>query len=198
LPTIQNLVRPTLVRRSLVAGASAALVVSALAGPAAADTAVFRDARGDLDHGADIHRVRVAHDAQVRIRVVHKDLVPSYKSGSSIAVFLDTDRHRKGPEFVLLGGTFRGADYALLPARGWKRASDQQVPLRGGSYDMRLDYAQDTAVIRIDRVVLRNPGAVRVEVKTGGELVPAGAEPSTTAVDWLGKPRHFTPWVARG
>jgi hypothetical protein len=63
---------------------------------------------------------------------------------------------------------------------------------------MKLDYAKDTALIRIDRVVLRDPGAVRVEVKTGGELVPDGDEPATTEVDWLGERRDFTPWVKRG
>jgi hypothetical protein len=114
-----------------------------------------------------------------------------------VALFLDTDRDRKGPEFVFLGGTFEGADYALLPAKGWRRASDQQVPLRGGSYSMRLDYARDVAVIAFDRAVLRDPGAVRVEVKTGGELVPDDSA-ATTGKDWLGRPRHFTPWVRRG
>jgi hypothetical protein len=63
---------------------------------------------------------------------------------------------------------------------------------------MKLDYDKDAAVIRIDREVLRNPGAVRVEVKTGGELVPEGDAPATNEVDWLGARRDFTPWVKRG
>jgi hypothetical protein len=183
----------------LTSVAALALVsTTVLAGGASAETRVFRDADGDLDHGADIQRVRVVNEDRVKVKVVHADLVRSFKSGSSIAVFLDTDRDRKGPEFVFLGGTFSGSDYALLPAKGWRRASDQQVPLRGGSYDMRLDYAKDTALIRIDRTVLRNPGAVRVEVKTGGELVPDGTGPATTGRDWLGKRKAFTPWVKRG
>jgi hypothetical protein len=192
-----NTVNTTIRRVAAVAMASA-LSTSVLAGAASAETAVFTDAKGDLAHGADIHRVRVVNDDRVRIRVVHDDLVRSYKSGSSIAVFIDTDRRRRGPEFVFLGGTFEGADYALLPAKGWKRASNRQVPLHGGSYDMRLDYAKDVAALRIDRAVLGNPRAIRVEVKTGGELVPEGSEPATTGKDWLGKPRSFTPWVKRG
>lgn len=188
----------TTFRRVAAAALASAAGLTALAGPAAAETAVFKDAAGDLDHGADIRRVRVVNEEQVRVRVVHDDLVRSYESGSSIAVFLDTDRKRKGAEFVFLGGTFEGSDYALLPAKGWKRASDRQVPLHGGSYIMNLNYAKDAAVITFDRAVLGMPKAVRVEVKTGGELVPEGDEPATTGRDWLGEPREFTPWVKRG
>ncbi len=188
----------TTARRLAVAAALSTLGTVALAGPASAATTTFADARGDMAHGADIQRVRVVNEEQVRIRVVHRDLRRSYKSGSSLSLFIDTDRARKGPEFVFLGGTFEGSDYALLKAKGWKRASDRQVPLHGGSYIMRVDYDKETASIRIDREVLGNPDAVRVEVKTGGEHVPKGEEPATTEVDWLGKPRDFTRWVERG
>lgn len=183
--------------RRLGVGTAVAAATLALAGPASAETRVFLDDKGDLAHGADIKRVRVVNDDQVRVKVVHDDLVRSYESGSSIEVFLDTDRTRKGPEYVFQGGTFEGADYGLLRARGWKAASRQAVPMRCG-YVMRLDYAKDTAFIRIHRDCLGAPGRVRVEVKTGGELVPEGSEPATTAVDWLGRPRQFTPWVKRG
>ena len=192
-----NTISTTAGRAALVA-LTAALSTSVLAGPASAETAVFRDAKGDLDHGADIARVRVVNEERVKIRVVHDDLVRSYKSGSSIAVFLDTDRARSGPEFVLLGATFEGGDYTLLPADGWKRASNRQVPLNGGTYDMKLDYQKDAALIRIDRAVLDDPGAIRVEVKTGGELVPDDGDEPTTGKDWLGAPKRFTKWVPRG
>jgi hypothetical protein len=190
--------RNTTIRRLAAAALVSALGSTMLAGAAAAETVVFKDAKGDLDHGADIRRVRVVNDEQVRVKVVHDDLVRSYESGSSIAVFLDTDRKRRGPEYVFLGGTFEGADYALLPAKGWKRAGDRQVPLHGGSYIMRLNYDKDTALIRFDREVLGNPRAVRVEVKTGGELAPEGDQPATNGVDWLGEAKDFTPWVKRG
>lgn len=183
----------TTIRRAATAAIASALGVTALAGPVAAETTVFKDKAGDLDHGADIRRVRVVNDEKVKVKVVHDDLVRDWESGSSIAVFLDTDRKRKGAEFVFLGGTFEGSDYALLPAKGWKRASDTQVPLNGGTYIMKLDYDKDTATIRFDREVLRNPRAVRVEVKTGGEF-----EDGTTGRDWLGEPRDFTRWVKRG
>ncbi|HEX6485602.1 MAG TPA: hypothetical protein VF012_02750 [Nocardioidaceae bacterium] len=188
----------TMFRRIAAAAVVSAVSTTVLAGAASAETRVFKDERGDIAHGADIHRVRVVNDKQVRVNVVHRDLRRSYKSGSSITVFIDTDRQRKGPEFVFLGGTFEGSDYELLKAKGWKRAGDQPAPLHGGSYIMKLDYAEDVARIRFDRAVLGNPKAVRVEVKTGGEHGPQGEEPATTEKDWLGQPRDFTPWVKRG
>ena len=67
------------------------------------------------------------------------------------------------------------------------------MPLHGGSYLMRLDYARDIARITIDQVVLGSPAAVRVEVKTGAEAIGQARE-----VDWLGTPRSLTPRVERG
>ena len=163
--------------------------------PASAAVDVYTDARGDLSGGADIRRVRVANGEDfVRVKVKHDDLRRSYRSGSSLGVFLDTDRERNGAEYVFLGGTFAGTDYALLKADGWKAASRRAVPLRCG-YRMRLDFAQDTAIVTMDRGCLANPGAVRVEVRTGHDMGPDGGG---TARDWLGAKRDFTPWVKRG
>ena len=63
---------------------------------------------------------------------------------------------------------------------------------------MKLDFVRDVARIAIDRVVLRNPSEVRVEVKTGAELLPQDGSTPTNERDWLGTPRTFTPWVAKG
>lgn len=184
--------------RGLAAGAVLSAVGAAVfAGPAAAKTAVFTDAKGDISHGADIQRVRVVNDSEVRVKVVHRNLVRSFRSGSSLAVFIDTNRGRQGPEYVFHGGTYEGSDYALVRARGWKAADGQAEPMRC-TYSMKLDYAKDIALVRIDRACLGNPGAIRVEVKTGGEHAAKAGEPATTEVDWLGQPRQFTPWVKRG
>jgi len=193
-----NTFRTALGRLAAVAAAST-LAIPAVSGTAAAATDAFRDARGDMSQGADIDRVRVVNgDERLRINVVHRDLVRSFRSGSSISVFLDTDRARQGPEYVFTGGTFSGADYALLKADGWKAAGSRQVPLRGGSYIMRLDYADDVARISIDQVILGAPDVVRVEVKTGAELVTAAGPAPSGEVDWLGSPRTFTSAIPRG
>lgn len=173
--------------------------VAGHAGPASAEAAAFADARGDMSAGADIRKVRVVNgEERLRVNVRHRDLVRSFRSGSSISVFIDTDRARTGPEYVFTGGTFEGADYALLPADGFEAAGDRQVPLRGGRYIMRLDYADDVARISIDNVVLNDRGTVRVEVKTGAEMLPEGSAEPNREVDWLGTERSFTPWVQRG
>lgn len=181
-------------RRVATTAALSLLAAGAVAGPASGATHATVDARGDLAHGADLLRVHVTNEDRVTVRVKHEDLVRSWKSGSSLSVFLDTDPARAGAEFVFVGGTFEGSDYALLPAEGFRRSSDEQVPLNGGSYRMRLDYDRDVAVIRFDRAVLGDPGKVRVEVRTGGATGPSG----TGGVDWLGKARTFAPWVPRG
>jgi hypothetical protein len=190
----------TAARRVAAVAAVSALTIAGLAGTAIADAKGFQDARGDMTQGADIHKVRVVNgEKRVRINVVHRDLVRSFRSGSSVAVYIDTDRKRTGPEYVFQGATFEGGDYALLPAEGFAAKGNRQVPLHGGTYIMRLDFDRDVARIKIDRVVLENPGKVRVEVKTGAELLPEGSTtPGQNEVDWLGTPETFTRWVAKG
>ena len=84
-----------------------------------------------------------------------------------------------------------------MPAEGWKRDGNRQVPLRGGSYNMTLDFVTDVAHISIDQVILGDPARVRLEVKTGAELLPQGSTtPSKTERDWLNAPKKFTTWVA--
>jgi len=186
--------------RVATVAAVSAITITGLAGTAFAQTSAFEDAKGDMKQGADIRKVRVVNgDEQLRINVRHRDLVRSFRSGSSIAVYIDTDRTRTGPEYVFLGATFEGGDYALLPADGFQQVGRRQVPLHGGTYIMKLDYVEDVARIAIDQVVLGDPGQVRVEVKTGAELLPEGSTtPKPAEVDWLGEPKKFTPWVAQG
>ena len=189
----------TAARRVAGVAAVSALSITAFAGTALADTSVFKDARGDMSQGADIRKVRVINgEERLKINVVHRDLVRSFRSGSSISVFIDTDRAQAGPEYVFVGGTFEGADYALLPADGFQAAGNRQVPLHGGTYQMKLDYVRDVARITIDQVVLEDPADVRVEVKTGAEMLPEGGAAADNEVDWLNAPRKFTSWVAKG
>jgi hypothetical protein len=190
----------TATRRFATVAAVSALGIAGFAGTALAEARAFTDARGDMSPGADIRKVRVINgEERLRINVVHRDLVRSFRSGSSIAVYIDTDRTRTGPEFAFVGGTFEGADYALVKANGFDGKHRRQVPLNGGTYQMQLDYVDDVARISVDQVVLDNPSRVRVEVKTGAELLPQGSTvPGETEVDWLGTPRSFTPWVAKG
>lgn len=199
---MNNTVKNAAGRVASVAAVSAIAVtaITAGAGAALAQSTAFADAHGDMKQGADIRKVRVTNGEEaLRINVRHRDLVKSFRSGSSIAVYIDTDAARTGPEYVFQGATFSGGDYALLPAKGFKADGTRQVPLRGGSYIMKLDYVEDVARISIDQVVLGSPEQVRVEVKTGAELLPEGSTtPGENEVDWLGTPKSFTPYVAKG
>ena len=49
--------------------------------------------------------------------------------------------------------------------------------------------------MRMSREALGNPGKVRVAVRVSGTRTDGT---STGLVDWLGEPRSFTPWVAKG
>jgi hypothetical protein len=175
----------------LAAVSAVALGSIAVTGAAGAETAGFKDARGDIAHGADLHNVRVVNEAAVRVKVRHDDLVRSFESGSGIKVFIDTKRGQAGPEYIFLGGTFEGSDYALVKADGWKPASRRAEPLACG-YIMKLNYADDIANIRIDHECIGDPDEVRVAVRTGGET------DSGFVHDWLGDRRELTAWVARG
>ncbi len=167
-----------------------AVATLALGGPAFAQTDSFDDARGDINHGADIHRVKVTNEDSVRVTIKHADLVRSARSGSTLTVFLDTNRQKPGPEYMLVGGTFSGTDYALVRADGWDVGRRVNSP--GCDYGMRLDYQADTATVTIDRDCLGRPGAVAVAVRTTGTVG------DNTVRDWLDGRRNFTPPVARG
>lgn len=179
-------VRTTL---SATALALAALTLTQLA-PANADGIGVRDPK-DLGHGADLRSVEVQHGGRnLVVTTTHTNLKESFRSGSSGAVFLDTDPTNTGPEYVFVGGYFVGTDYALLHTDGFaNRLWGEPVE---GSYRMRIDYDADQVRMRISREALDSPAAVRVAVQVAGTR----RDGSITKRDWLGEARSFTDWVA--
>lgn len=180
-------------RRTLLSAATLSVAALALTQtPAAnADGIGVSDAK-DLGHGVDLRSVEVEHNARnIVVTTTHTDLRPSYRTGSSGAVFLDTDPSDPGPEYVFAGGYFRGTDYNLVAVDGFSRLA-QGEPVEG-SYRMRVDYDDDHVRMRISREAIGSPEEVRVAVRVAGTR-PDG---SSTANDWLGAPRSFTDWVAQ-
>ena len=174
---------------------AAALSVAALTltqlTPASADGIGVSDPR-DLHHGVDLRSVVVDHKAaDVVVTTTHTNLRPSYKSGSAGAVFLDTDPAVRGPEYVFVGGYFVGTDYMLLRTDGFGHKKWGE-PVEG-SYRMRVDYAKEHVRMRISRAAIGSPEQVRVAVRVAGTR----SDGSDTGIDWLGKPRSFTEWVAQ-
>lgn len=170
---------------------AATLAATAATTGAVAATAGFPDTRGDMAHGADLHSVKVVNERSVRVVLRVEDLVRSWRSGSAVTVYVDTDPSDPGPEFAFLGGMFEGTDYGLVRTDGW-RIGDHPRVVRG-FHIMKLDYENDVARFRMSREALDHPGSVRVEVRTSGEQADGNV-----VHDWLGQPREFTPWVRKG
>lgn len=175
------------------AALSAAVLTLGLAGPASADAIGVTDPR-DTGHGSDLRSVQVRHgDRNVVVTTTHTDLRRDPASGSGGAVYLDTDRRDRGPEYVVVGGYFVGTDYQLLRTEGF--GAHQWGRAVRGSYEMRVDYAKEHVRTRISRRALGSPDEVRVAVRVAGTRRDGT---SRGLVDWLGEPRSFTRWVARG
>lgn len=184
--------RTSTMRRTFLSAATLAVSALALthALPANADGIGVSDPK-DLGHGVDLRSVEVEHKAaNVVVTTTHTDLRPSYRTGSSGSVFLDTDPDDRGPEYLFAGGFFLGTDYNLLEVDGFSDFSPEPVE---GSYRMRVDHDTDQVRIRISREALGSPEQVRVAVRVAGTR-PDGND---TATDWLGEPRSFTDWVAQ-
>lgn len=182
--------------RKTIAGTaalSAAALTIGLAGPASAAGIGVRDPR-DTAHGSDLRAVHLRNgDRNVVVVTTHTNLRRDPKTGSAGAVYIDTDRSDKGPEFVFVGGYFAGTDYQLLHTEGFGH-KQWGAPV-DGSYRMTVDYAHEHVRMQMSRQALGHAGRIRIAVRVSGTRSDGT---STGLVDWLGEPRSFTPWVARG
>lgn len=177
---------PTLT--TAVTTAAVAALGLGIAGPAHAAGVQLTDP-SDTSHGSDLLAVKVAHrQANLVVVTTHDDLRRSPSSGSGGLVYLDTDRADRGPEYVVVGGYFEGTDYVLLETEGFGVAQWGE-PVEG-SYELSIDYAADKVRTKIAQEAIGSPDEVRVAVKASG--------PSAATTDWVGAPKSFTPWVARG
>ncbi len=173
---------------------SAATLLAGVAGPALGEQYGVDDPQ-DTYHGSDVLALQVRNGAEnLTVTTFHEGLHRDPATGSSGAVYVDTDRHDRGPEYVFVGGFFEGTDYALLETDGFGRKS-WGSPVENGDYIMRVRYAKDQVRFRMSRAALGNPDAVRVAVRVTGTRTDGT---SHGLVDWVGKPRSFTPWLSRG
>ena len=170
--------------------AAAALTLSIPATPAHAQSIGTKDP-SDVRHGVDLRLVQVENtDTFVRVTLTHTNLRRDPRSGSGGAVYLDTDPDDAGPELVFVGGYFQGTDYQLLETEGF--APDQWGQPVAGFWQMRLNYRTEKTVMRMSRKAV-GADNLRVAVKVAGQRADG-----TSVVDWLRKPRSYTPWVQRG
>lgn len=172
--------------------ATAALTLG-LAGAASAASIGVTDPQ-DTSHGSDLRAVKLKNgERNVVVTTSHTNLRRDPRSGSGGAVYIDTDRGDRGPEFVFVGGYFEGTDYQLLHTEGFG-VKKWGAPV-DGSYEMRVDYDKERVRMRMSRAALGNPDDVRVAVRVAGTRNDGS---SNGLVDWLGDWREFTMWVARG
>jgi hypothetical protein len=182
-------------RKNIAAVAlSTAALTLGLAGAAHAEQYGVDDPQ-DTFHGSDILALQVRNGQEnLTVKTYHSNLVRSYKSGSGGAIYIDTDKSDRGPEYVFAGGFFEGTDYLLTETEGF--GPDQWGdPVENGDYIMRVNYRTDQVRVRISQAALGEPDEVRVAVRASGTRTDGT---SHGLVDWVGKPRSFSPWLARG
>ena len=176
-----------------IAALSVVAVTLGLAAPANAELYGIDDL-GSTGHGSDLLAVSIRNaPKKLVIKTTHENLRKDPKSGSSGAVFIDTNPMNKGPEYVFVGGFFEGTDYSLLHTDGFHHSTWGE-PV-GGTYSMAIDYVADTVTFRMSRAAIGKAGKVRVAVRVSGTRNDGTSNGLT---DWLGEPRSFTPWIAKG
>jgi len=172
---------------------SAALTLGT-AGAASAEQYGIDDPQ-DTWHGSDIRALQVRNgEENVRVTTIHDNLVRRAASGSAEAIYLDTDRDDRGPEYVFVGALYEGSDYLLRETEGFARGSWGD-PVENGDYILRIDYRKDVARVVLSRAALGDPDDVRVAVRASGTRTDGTRH---GLVDWVGQRRSFTPWLSRG
>lgn len=180
-------------RRYAVRAATVAAITGLVLGPAAAALAETvsvtdpADTSGSLN---DIRQVTAGHlSHRVVVRVGVTDLRKHSEFGpASMALFIDTDRTQRGPEFRLATGLYEGSDYQLVRMEGWKPASE---PLTC-RHRVDLEPGKDLVRFQTGRGCVGSPDEVRIGVKMVDEY-----DASHPLTDWLKGPRKYTRWLDR-
>lgn len=172
---------------------SAAALTLGVPGAAHADRYAVDDPE-DTHHGSDVLTMTVQHGKKnVAVTTRHLGLRKDPATGSGGTVYFDTDPSDQGPEFVFVGGYFEGTDYTLNETEGFGR-KQWGDPVQHGDYILRIRYQKDQVRLVVSRPALGHPAKVRVAVRASGTRTDGTG---TGLVDWVGKPRQFTPWLAR-
>ena len=119
-------------RMTILGAATLAVATLALAQiPAAHADGIGVSDPKDLGHGVDLRSVEVEHrTGNVVVTTTHTDLRPSFRTGSSGSVFLDTDPDDRGPEYLFVALPPDAADlvdevkadvvyWGVVPVRAW-------------------------------------------------------------------------------
>ena len=182
------------IARTAGAALSAAALTLGLAGTAAAEIYGIDDP-DDTDHGSDVRALNVRNGhANLHVVTTHENLRRNPATGSGGAVFIDTDRSDRGPEYVFVGGYTRGTDYVLAETEGFS-AEKWGDPVEHGDYIMKVRYAKDRVRLTMSRHAIGDATDVRVAARVSGSRSDGTSD---GLVDWVSQRRAFTPWIAQG
>ena len=187
--------------RILVATAATAASIAltaSMAAPASAAETNFTDARGDVRGGFDVRVVHVDNNGKwITVKTHHRNLRygPTVQTGT-VAVYLDTVRNRRGPEFRFVGPVGFDSEYNIVRVRHWRPVGDA-VTFRGQRFS--VNYKRDVARFAVtrkllDRVYDHRVGKIRVAVRTA-QSKPRG---DGLRVDWAPRQHRLYPAVLRG
>jgi hypothetical protein len=177
--------------RRLLAGTIAALGLALLPAPAHAERVGLDDPADAQASLNDIYAVDASYGGKrAKVDVVVDDLQPTSEAGpAGLEIFIDTRPKRTGPEFRLSTGLQEGSDYQLVRMRDWKPIGEPS----SCSHRVELDFDADVVRTRFGKDCIRYPKKIRIGVKMTD--LYDGSHP---VVDWLGKPRYFTVFLASG
>ena len=174
-------------RIALTAGATLALCGLAAA-PAHAEYYSIDDPADASASLTDIYGIEANHGADnLLVKVRFNELMRS--SAAGVSVFLDTDRDRRGPEYVLSSGLGDGTDYVLTKADGWA-GSDNRI---GCAYSARPKWGNDVFRAVISRKCFDRAPSVRVSVKMVDQ-----ADGSHPVGDWAPRRHRWSLPIASG
>lgn len=162
--------------------AGALVVALGAAIPAHAQSRVFHDEIGDAQTGIDVTKVRVVNNRRLVLISHHVDLPRRTGAG----YFIDIDRTRPGPEFVL-GGGLVDSDFNIFHARRWRSTGE---PI-GCDLRLRPRFARDQIKFSMARACL---DGTRKHVRVSFSVAPFDGDDR----DFLPGRREFTRWVPFG
>jgi hypothetical protein len=172
---------------------TAAALPTVLAASASAEQFGIDDPE-ETSHGSDLRALQVRNGKEnVDVATFHTNLRRDPATGSAGAVYVDTDRDDRGPEYVFVGGFFEGTDYLLRETEGFGPGAWGDA-VENGDYVMRVSYRQDRVRMRMSRAALGDPDEVRVAVRISGTRTDGSSD---GLVDWAGEPRSFSPWLGQ-
>jgi hypothetical protein len=168
------------------AAIAAALVAVLVPATAHATTQTLLDAAETPESRTDILSTTVLHSStQVVVRVRFDDL--RRRNDAGLSTYVDVDRGRRGPEYVLNTGLGAGTDYQLARVRRWRAFGE---PLQC-EHSVRLRRLKEVAVVRVSRDCLDAPSAARASV-----LMTDLYDGIHAVVDWTPATRRFGTWLA--